>query len=148
MSIKTRAGIARALSILLIGIGFIAGAMTRAGAQTNSAVPETDLATEEKDGCTRNLKVIYAAIQAYQSDHKDIPNWLSDLVPDYLSDANVLVCPVCRRTGKVEAQKLADPKIPSSYLFEFCPVPLGSEFPNEATKTRREWKRRQMGMVG
>ena len=148
MSIKTRAGIARGLSILLTGIAFFAGTLSRADAQTNSAVPQTDLATEEKEACTKNLKVIYAAIQAYQLDHKDIPNWLSDLVPDYLSDVNVLVCPVCRRTGEVEAQRLADPKISSSYLFEFCPVPLGREFPNVATKTRREWKRRQMGMVG
>src|SRR5271165_6102981 len=61
------------------------------------------LAAEEKEACTRNLNVIYDAIQAYQFDHKDLPNWLSDLVPDYLSDGNVLICPVCRRTGRTEA---------------------------------------------
>jgi hypothetical protein len=148
MRIKKRAGFARCLGIVLTGMGCFAAAMTGTDAQTNSAPSETDLATQEKEACTRNLKVIYAAIQAYQLDHKDIPNWLSDLVPDYLSDANVLICPVCQRTGKVETQRLADPKMPSSYLFEFCPVPLGTEAPNAPTKTRRDWKRRQMGLVG
>src|SRR5262245_25483306 len=57
----------------------------------------TDLAANEKEDCTKNLKVIYDGIEAYRKDHKDLPNWLSDLVPDYLPDANVLVCPVCRR---------------------------------------------------
>jgi len=105
-------------------------------------------AEEEKQACIKNLKVIYEAIQAYQVEHKDIPNWLSDLVPQYLEDPNVLVCPVCRRTGKTEAAPLADPRISSSYLFEFCPVPLGNTAPNAPTRSRREWKRRQMGLVG
>jgi hypothetical protein len=81
-------------------------------------------------------------------DHKDLPNWLSDLVPQYLNDANVLICPVCRRTGKTEITSLADPKLPCSYLYEFCPLPLGSVLPEDPTRTRREWKRRQMGLVG
>jgi hypothetical protein len=96
----------------------------------------------------RNLKVIYDAIQAYQFDHKDLPNWLSDLVPDYLSDGNVLICPVCRRTGRTEGPPLADPKLACSYLFEFCPVPVGQPHPGEPPHTRREWKRRQMGLLG
>lgn len=112
-------------------------------AQTNG--PALSTAAREKEECTRNLVRIYKAIQAYELDHKDIPNWLSDLVPEYLPDSTVLVCPVCRRTGKVEAANLADPKLPSCYLFEFCPVPLGREAPNH---TRREWKRRQMGLLG
>src|SRR6266851_921512 len=73
------------------------------------------LAAEEKETCTKNLKVIYAAIQAYQYDHKELPSWLSDLVPGYLLDGNVLICPVCRRTGRTEAPPLADPKIACSY---------------------------------
>jgi hypothetical protein len=116
-------------------------------AQTN--VPaSSDLAREEKEACTKNLKTIYQAIQAYQTDHKDLPNWLSDLVPQYLPDANVLVCPVCRRTGQTEGPPLADPKLSSSYLFEFNPLPLGNTAPKAPNQTRREWKRRQMGLVG
>ena len=117
--------------------------------QTNSSSDDTKLAAAEKQECTRNLKLIYQAIQAYQSDHKDLPNWLSDLVPQYLTDASVLICPVCKRTGETDNSKLADPKLPCSYTYQFSPVPLGeSELPDDPTRTRREWKRRQMGLVG
>ena len=129
------------LTCLVSGLGWVAPA------QTNEPQGPS-LAVREKEECINNLKRIYEAIQAYQNDHKDIPNWLSDLVPDYLPDATVLVCPVCRRTGKVEAPPLTDPRLPTSYLFEFCPVPLGQQAPNAPTRTRREWKRRQMGLLG
>lgn len=115
---------------------------------TNSTAPSPGLAAEEKEACTRNLKVIFDAIQAYQFDHKDLPKWLSDLVPDYLADGNVLICPVCRRTGRTEAPPLADPRLACSYVFEFSPVPVGTVLPGEPRHTRREWKRRQMGLIG
>src|SRR5262249_60208875 len=66
----------------------------------------------------------------------------------YLTNANLLLCPYCRRTGKTEIGSLADPKIASSYLFEFCPLPLGRSAPAAPNRTRREWKRLQMGLVG
>jgi hypothetical protein len=113
-----------------------------------SAAQSSDLAANEKDECTKNLKLIYDAIEVYRKDHKDLPNWLSDLVPDYLPDANVLVCPVCRRTGQIEKPPLADPHIASSYLFEFCPAELGNGAPANPKATRREWKQRQMSVVG
>jgi hypothetical protein len=95
------------------------------------------------------LKIIYEAIQNYRADHKDIPNWLSDLVPQYINDANFLTCPACKRTGEIESGALADPKIPCSYLYEFCPLQLGKiDAPSHPAKTRREWKQRQMGLVG
>jgi hypothetical protein len=128
---------------------FSSAALPRAVSAQNDimAVPPA-LAAEEKEACTRNLKVIYDAIQAYQFDHKDLPNWLSDLVPDYLSDGNVLICPVCRRTGRTEGPPLADPKVACSYAFEFCPVPVGPVSIGDTNHTRREWKRRQMGLIG
>jgi len=108
----------------------------------------SQLAVKDKEGCIRNLKTIYAAVQAYQKDQKDLPNWFSDLVPKYLPDVTVLMCPVSRRTGKTEPPGLADPKIASSYLFEFCPLPLAGELPSAPTKTRREWKLKQVELVG
>src|SRR6267142_4167636 len=126
----------------------LGGLGLRAFSQNSPEPKASSLAAEEKAGCTENLKAIFQAVEAYRRDHKDLPNWLSDLVPQYLSDANLLVCPVCRRTGKTEAPPLADPRISSSYLFEFCPVPLGKTAPKAPTKTRREWKRRQMSLVG
>ncbi len=131
---------------LCVLAGIISAAVPFAtSGQTESEPNPAALAAREKAECIQNLKQIYAAIQAYELKHKDIPNWLSDLVPDFLPDANVLICPVCRRTGKTEERLLADPKISSSYLFEFCPVSLGGKL---AHHTRREWKRRQMGLLG
>ncbi len=139
---------------MALGAG-VAAVVPAAAAQTNAALELTDQPraergqpAAEKEACIQNLKVISKAIEAYQRDHLDLPNWLSDLVPQYLADANVLICPVCRRTGKIEAPPLADPKLSTSYLFEFCPVPLGGTPTNAPARTRREWKRRQMGLVG
>lgn len=124
------------------------GSLPAQATQTNTAPSTSKPEDEERQACGRNLMQIYAAIQAYQDDHKDLPNWLSDLVPQYLPDANVLICPTCKRTGKTEGPPLADPKIASSYLFEFCPVQLGDLAPAARNRTRRDWKRRQMGLVG
>jgi len=138
--------IARGLILLSAGVLAAGGLLVPAFAQDPPSSQPT--AAQEKEACSRNLKRIYEAIQAYETDHKSLPNWLSDLVPQYLNDANLLICPVCRRTGRTESPHLADPKISSSYLFEFCPVPLGNELPGLPARTRREWKRRQMGLLG
>jgi hypothetical protein len=136
-------------SLMIMWLALLCLLPAPAWAQTDAATEKAKLAAEEKEGCTRNLKIIYDAIQAYRIDHKDIPYWLSDLVPQYITDPNVLICPVCKRTGQVELPPYADPKLPCSYLFEFCPVPFGKRNPpNDFVKTHREWKRRQMGLVG
>lgn len=120
-----------------------------ASAQTNATVEDSKLADADKDGCIRNLKLIYEAIQVYRVDHKDIPHWLSDLVPQYINDPNVFICPACKRTGQSVSGLLADPKMPCSYLYEFCSAPLTKqEAPGGAGKTRRDLKRQQMAIVG
>jgi len=130
---------------LLIAVAALLGAV-RAWPQTNS--PDGSDPAAEKHACADNLNRLYEAIHAFEAEHHDLPNWLSDLFPEYISDTNLLICPAARRTGKQESPPLADPKITSSYLFEFCPVPLGGSSPKVASRTRREWKRRQMGLVG
>src|SRR6266566_1248494 len=59
---------------------------------TNDYRPSTDRA--EAAACTRNLEKINTAIEGYRKDSHDVPNWLSELVPKYLADTNVLICPV------------------------------------------------------
>ena len=132
------------IAFLALAAGIIAVSSTN---MLGAAEP-AELAAQEKENCTKNLKVIYSAVEAFRRDHLDLPNWFSDLVPEYLPDINVLVCPVSRRSGRTEMSKLSDPGVASSYLFEFCPVPLGNEAPGKPKATRREWKRRQMGIVG
>jgi hypothetical protein len=98
---------------------------------------------QERDECARNLQVINQSIQKYRKDKKDVPLWLSDLVPDYLDDPNVLVCPVTRRTGEVKNQEYSDPRISTSYIYEFNdkPAPGGGG-------SNRQWKRLQMSVAG
>jgi hypothetical protein len=132
----------------MLRAGLAAGVIMAASAQPSPTGQSLSLAGQEKEACVSNLKTIYTAIETYERDHKALPNWLSDLVPQYLPDVNALVCPVCRRTGQTEETSLADPQLPCSYLYEFCPVPLGTAAPGAPTQTRREWKRRQMGLVG
>jgi hypothetical protein len=109
---------------------------------------EANQAAQEKEVCIRNLKQIYEAIQAYRRDHKELPNWLSDLVPNYLKDKSVLTCPTSSRTGRIENFGLGDPKLPAvSYIYEFCDAEMGKIYDGGRVKMR-EWKRRQMGLVG
>ena len=106
---------------------------------------------EESTACRKNLEKIKAAIDAYRKDHGDVPNWLSDLVPQYLSDTNLLVCPVTKRTGHLSAFGMLDPKVYSSYLCEFTPTPIPEvvkgAWPGPAM-TMRDWKRQQMELAG
>ena len=98
--------------------------------------------------CTRQLQTVYQAIQAYRQDHKDLPNWLSDLVPKYIANTNVLICPVTRRTGQTHTfEHLQDPTLPACYLYEFSPSPMGHVWAGGQIRMR-DFKRRQMGFVG
>jgi hypothetical protein len=132
---------------VVLGVALLSVAAFVATGQTNEGSVDAATQKAEREGCINNLKLIYDAIQAYQIDHKDIPKWLSDLVPQYLTDANVLICPVCKRTGQAETSALADPNMPCSYLYEFCPLPLRND-QGPGGPTRRDWKRRQMGLAG
>ncbi len=146
----TLRGTIRRRAARLIFMAAIVGAIpfsetTPVWAQPAAAVENSKRDADEKDDCVRNLKLIFAAIQAYKFDHKDLPNWLSDLVPQYLADTSVLICPVTKRTGDIEISTLADPKVPSSYVYQFSPVSVSKNNPNW---TWRDWKRRQMGLAG
>jgi hypothetical protein len=148
MSLFMKRRIARWFLLGALAAQCLFGRPQAALAQADSSVKAASRADQEKEDCTRNLKIIYDAIKAYENDNKDLPNWLSDLVPQYLNDANILICPACRRTGHLESAEVADPKIPSSYLYEFSPVPLGDAAPNSPTRTRREWRRLQLAVAG
>jgi hypothetical protein len=105
-------------------------------------------AEEEKQLCSKNLLRIYEAIRAYRAKKGEVPTWLSDLVPEFLDDANVLTCPASKRTGKIQNFGLADPKLATSYVYEFCNEPVPQSIGGGSQHTMREWKRRQMGLVG
>ena len=87
----------------------------------NAHEQDTDLKPDQKyiEVCTQNLVTIGKAIQAYQKEHNDFPQWLSELHPKYLADANSLLCPADTKGGKPLFLINADPKMPVSYGYQF-----------------------------
>ena len=102
----------------------------------------------EKRECQQNLEKIYVAIKAYQAGHKQLPNWLSDLVPGALSNTNVLICPVARREGVKTYPGLEDPRIATSYTYDFCNREVPGTVWGGSTTTMRDWKNRQRAIYG
>ena len=76
----------------------------------------------EQEVCFTNLLKIHAALMAYRQDHHQMPDWIGDLAPAYLSDTNCLICPVQARTGqKPYLWGMDDPKVTCSYWYDFAP---------------------------
>lgn len=71
--------------------------------------------------CKQHLIEIGKAIQAYKREHGDFPEWLSDLYPEYLPDANLLLCPADDKGGKPIFLGNTDPEMPVSYGYQFHP---------------------------
>jgi len=94
-----------------------------AAAQTEPLVaepaPGQSLEERELEIDKQHLRNIYDAMQAYKKKHGDLPNWLSDLFPEFLSDPNVLMSPVELRTGRSALWNYPDPKMRTSYVYEF-----------------------------
>lgn len=126
-------------------IAVLAGcSMLHAADASKESAPAAD---QDQETCRKNLKQIYDAVQSYRRENKDIPNWLSDLVPKHLADAEVLLCPVAKRTGQTPSGFASDPKLKTSYGYQFRPAELGNVWAGGSI-TYREWKRRQMGILG
>ena len=99
--------------------------VTSASADSPAEKPSEDLIMEQHEKnielCTQNLVAIGKAIQAYQKEHGDFPDWLSDLHPKHLADANTLICPADEERGKTLFSLNTDPKMPVSYGYQFHP---------------------------
>ena len=76
---------------------------------------------ENVEICKQHLLEIGKAIQAYQKEHGDFPEWLSELHPKYLPDENILLCPADEDGGKTYFFVNADPKLSVSYDYQFHP---------------------------
>ena len=87
-----------------------------------------ELAQDAKDAkgiaaCRENLRQIKLAREKYRAANADTdPQWLSELVPEYL-DKKVLLCPADATTGVpgVLTERASDPTLPCSYLYEMRP---------------------------
>ena len=109
---------------------------------------ELPTAQAEKSQCQLDLTKMFAAVKAYQKVHGDTPDWLSDLVPTYLADTNILVCPAARRTSVTTYPGLEDPRIPTSYTYDFCARQVPITVWGGAPVTMKDWKNRQRKIYG
>ena len=93
--------------------------------QTPAAPPSAPMPVKKHDKdierCAENLRAIGKAIEAYQQAHGDYPQWLSDLHPQYLLDASLLMCPADTASGTPLFTDHIDPKRPTSYAYQFHP---------------------------
>jgi hypothetical protein len=116
-----------------------------ASGSSTITMPKEKLAIpSDMQTCGENLRKIYAAIKQYEKDRGQLPDWLSDLVPGYLS-AETLFCP--EDTGHTSLYA-PDPKLPCSYGWQFSgkPIPPGHD-PTGKT-LYRDWKVEQVKNFG
>jgi len=123
--------------------------------EDNSAGRETlngGLSNNEADAekCTVQLGLIFSALKEYQKQKHELPEWLSDLVPDYLHDANLLLCPYVYGTGTMRSWRkdlttflVFEEAKPTSYTYEFSTGRVRGPDTN-----CREHKESQMQVLG
>lgn len=102
----------------------------------------------DEDECVEHLRTIHGAIQAYRRDHKDLPDFLSDLVPRYLPSSSTLICPVHRKTGVDALFQLDDPHLYTSYTYEFANRPVPKPIWGGSRMTMKAWRQRTMSFIG
>jgi len=143
-----------AVTFAVITVAFIVGTAIYIKTHTQSIVrpPEPDLPPvickipaenlnipADLESCEENLLKIHAALKKYEKGTGRLPNWLSDLVPVYLSK-EALLCPA--HPDRIAVND-PDPNLPCSYTYDFRPTrDSGSGVINRA------WKTRQVGKYG
>ncbi len=116
-------------------------------ATSKSAIPERNLEIpEQMQACAANLRKIHAAIKKYEKDKGQLPDWLSDLVPDYVSKETLL----CPNYPKARSSWPADPKLPCGYSYEFGPTRAFARFGGSPVDgmTMRDRKMAQVAFFG
>ena len=81
----------------------------------------TEQIDENVEICKHHLVEIGKAIRVYHDENGDFPEWLSELHPRYLPDANLLLCPADKVGGKALFPPNIDPKMPVSYGYGMHP---------------------------
>ena len=109
--------------------------------QAKYQIPKGNLQIpEDLKGCAENLRKIHAALGKYEKDKGKIPDWLSELIPDYLG-AETLFCPDDPRH---RSGYWPDPKLPCSYCYELSPSRVRAVLGG----TMRKYKVLQRGLFG
>jgi len=112
---------------------------------TKCEIPEENLRIpEDMQTCAANLHKIYAAIKEYEKDKGKLPEWLSDLVPDYLSSEQLF----CPSDGSHKSAFPPDPKLPGSYGWQFSAKPIPTSWDATGRTLYRDWKTQQVELLG
>jgi len=108
-------------------------------------IPQENLQIpEELQPCAANLQKIHTAIKRYEEDRGKLPDWLSNLVPDYLSN-EVLLCP---SDAEHRDRFSPDPKLPCSYSWQFSPETIPTGWDPTGRTLYRDWKAKQVELFG
>ncbi len=111
---------------------------------------ETD---PEKKTCQQNLSFLFEALEAHHDRYQRHPNWLSDLIPEFIANPKILICPKAKTLGlrgpkaKIILHTVySDPK--TSYSYEICAGYLESDIWEGRPITYAEYKSEQIKLVG
>ncbi|MDE0684490.1 MAG: redoxin domain-containing protein [Candidatus Poribacteria bacterium] len=61
------------------------------------------------------------ALQTYEKEHANFPEWLSELHPKYLTNPDALICPADEDQGVPILTYNTDPNLPVSYNYDYDP---------------------------
>lgn len=71
--------------------------------------------------CAQNLTTIGKALQTYEKEHGDFPEWLSELQPKHLTNPDALICAADEDQGVPILPYNTDPNLPVSYNYDCDP---------------------------
>ena len=98
---------------------------------------------QEKAQTIAQMRKVSDALKAFKKDRGQYPDYLSDLVPRYIPDADAMLSPTEKRTGRHGDNNQTDPKFRTSFCYEFS----AQKF-NKSSRTFRELKEQQMEEFG
>ena len=81
-----------------------------------SRIPEANLQIpDDLKPCAERLRSLYGALKRFEKDKGSLPDWLSDLVPEYL-DAEMLIWP---ENGPQSTPLAREPHLPCSFGYQY-----------------------------
>lgn len=114
-------------------------------ARKQDTIPEANLRIPDPlQACAANFEKIRAALEEYKKDKDSLPDWLSDLVPDYLVAQALL----CGDDPDQKDQYWPDPKLPCSYTYEFSAAKVPDGWGRVSGMVCRDWKAQQVKLFG
>ena len=81
----------------------------------------TEQESQNLKACAQNLIAIGKALQTYEKEHANFPEWLSELHPKHLTNPNTLICPADEDRGVPILSYNTDLNLPVSYNYDCDP---------------------------